>query len=251
MGESVFFPADSSPALAAAARALEERGCRVAPGPGPEVTHLLLEVPSFQADGNLKGGGALEPILMELPENVTVLGGNLDHPALAGRKTIDFLKDEAYLAENAAITAHCAVKLALAKLPVIFTGCPVLVIGWGRIGKCLASLLKSMGARVDVAARKPADRAMLYALGYGAVDTAALGGNLLRYRAVFNTVPAPVISQEQRVFCRRDCLLIDLASVKGIDGPEVLWARGLPGKDAPESSGRLIARTAIRLAGRG
>ena len=32
-------------------------------------------------------------------------------------------------------------------------------------------------------------------------------------------------------------------------GDDVLWARGLPGKDAPESSGKLIARTILRLCG--
>ena len=31
-------------------------------------------------------------------------------------------------------------------------------------------------------------------------------------------------------------------------GKDVIIARGLPGKDAPESSGELIARTAIRIA---
>jgi len=34
--------------------------------------------------------------------------------------------------------------------------------------------------------------------------------------------------------------------VKGIEGSHVIWARGLPGKDTPESSGKLIAKTVIR-----
>ena len=41
---------------------------------------------------------------------------------------------------------------------------------------------------------------------------------------------------------------IDLASVKGMEGGDVIWARGLPGKDAPESSGVLIGKTVLRLA---
>jgi hypothetical protein len=47
--------------------------------------------------------------------------------------------------------------------------------------------------------------------------------------------------------CKEDCLKIDLASHRGIEGEDVIWARGLPGKDAPESSGKLIVKTAIRL----
>ena len=41
--------------------------------------------------------------------------------------------------------------------------------------------------------------------------------------------------------------MIDLASKLGIEAEDVIWARGLPGKDAPETSGDLIARTVIRL----
>ena len=48
-------------------------------------------------------------------------------------------------------------------------------------------------------------------------------------------------------FCFGNALKIDLASKPGIGGSDVIWARGLPGKDAPESSGELIAKTIIRL----
>ena len=67
------------------------------------------------------------------------------------------------------------------------------------------------------------------------------------YRLIFNTVPAPVLSREQTAHCRENCLKIDLASEKGIAGEDVVWARGLPGTDAPESSGKLIAETVLRL----
>jgi len=32
-----------------------------------------------------------------------------------------------------------------------------------------------------------------------------------------------------------------------MEADDVIWARGLPGKEAPESSGELIARTVLRL----
>jgi dipicolinate synthase subunit A len=67
------------------------------------------------------------------------------------------------------------------------------------------------------------------------------------YRVIFNTVPSPVITEDESAQCRSDCLKIDLASEVGIAGDDVLWARGLPGKDAPESSGKLIAKTILRL----
>jgi hypothetical protein len=49
------------------------------------------------------------------------------------------------------------------------------------------------------------------------------------------------------LYCRPDCVKIDLASIQGIYGSDVIHARGLPGKQTPESSGILIANTIIRL----
>ena len=242
MHNTVFYLAGDSAALRYAGEYLEDMGVTIAQRPDNRVTHLLLPVPSFE-NGRVKGGWRLESILASLPGDLTVIGGNLDHPSLARYPRIDLLKDPYYIAENADITAHCAVKLALSKLPVTLKEQPVLVIGWGRIGKCLAKLLCALGAEVAVFARKEADRATLAALGY--LPKQALDG----YRIIFNTAPAPVVSQEEAALCRSDCLKIDLASEVGIAGDDVLWARGLPGKDAPESSGKLIARTILRLCG--
>ena len=245
MNNTIIFTAGNTPALSIAKQALLDRGITVTDTPAPDVTHLLLPVPSFEADGRIKGGGMLEHILANLPENITVIGGFLQHPFLAGYKTIDLLSDPYYLAHNAAITADCAIRIAGKHLPIVFHGSCVLIIGWGRIGKCLADQLKAMGARVCVAARKESDRAMLRALGFCTEDPAELGPSLMRYRAIFNTAPQPVLSQEQLQYTQPGCLLIDLASKCGIDSKQVIWARGLPGKDAPESSGMLIAKTAL------
>jgi len=244
MNGIVFYPAGSTPALTYALQRLEALGCNIANTPNEAVTHLLLPVPSFEKDGSLRGGGELEHILSGLSENVTVIGGSLQQH---GYKTIDLLQDQLYLAENAAITADCAVRIARNNLPTVLKGCPVLVLGWGRIGKCLAQMLKAAGAEVTVAARKEADIAMAQALGYRAEYIEKLGFSLMRYRVIFNTAPAAVLSEEQVTHCREDCVKIDLASKIGIAGKNVIWARGLPGKDAPESSGALIAKTVVRL----
>ena len=152
------------------------------------------------------------------------------------------MQDPEYLAENASITAHCAVKLALGMLPVILDNCPVLVIGWGRIGKCLAALLRQMGAAVCVAARKEADRAMLKALGYQAIDIKQCARQTPRI--IFNTVP--VLVADSIAFPPKT-LKIELASLPGIQGVDVVDGRRLPGRFAPESSGELIARSILRL----
>ena len=247
MSKLIFYPINHSPVLIAAAEALKRKGFGVVNQPCESVTHLLLPIPSFDDQGMLKGGGDVTSVLTKLPQSVTIIGGNLPHERFPGYKIIDLMKDPTYVADNAAITAYCAVRLAMMELPVMLRGCPVLIIGWGRISKCLAALLWALEADVTIAARKETDRAMAHALGYQAVDTETLGENLNQFRLICNTVPAAVLSTEQVSHCRDNCLKIDLASILGISGEHVIWARGLPGKDAPESSGCLIAKTAIRL----
>ena len=242
MRERIFYSAGSSAALPYATQNLKNAGCSFSMIPCSEVTDLLLPVPSLDPNGNVNGSHTLQDILKQLPDGISIYGGNL--PTMPGYQVWDLLKDPAYVAENAYITAHCAVRLALDKLPIVLRNCKTLVIGWGRIGKCLAKLLKGLEADVTVAARKESDRAILSALGYNAISTEALSGN--EYRVIFNTVPLMILPDVPA-----ECLSIDLASVPGMAGNTVIYARGLPGKDAPESSGSLIARTVLRLMNKG
>ena len=201
---------------------------------------LLLPVPSFDDYGRIVGGGRLEDCLCD---DTIVFGGNLHHKALEGHKCIDLLQDSQYLAENAAITAHCALRYAMEHASTTLSDCSVLVVGWGRIGKCLTELLKRLGANVTVYARKEADRAMALALGFDVLaDINA--GDLKIYNIVYNTVPQMLLPEG---LLSADQIKIDLASFPGIGGKDVIWARGLPNKDAPKTSGQLIARTVERL----
>lgn len=246
MEKILIYPAGSTKACLYASQALALAGVPVTDHPTPEVTHLLLDVPSFSPEGSLRGGGELEPLLRMLPPGITIAGGNLNHPSLTGYQALDLLTDPMYLAKNAAITADCALRVAGAELDTVFTDSPALVIGWGRIGKCLARLLRGLGAEVTVAARKESDRAMLAALGYSSIDIGEIPALLPRYRLLFNTAPEKVLSGKQLTGCRH-CVKIDLASKPGLEGSDVITARGLPGRYTPESSGKLIAETILRL----
>ena len=238
MDDYVFYCAANNKALIYAAAFLMEEGAVFVPCPDHTVTHLLLPVPSFDGQGYIKGGISLEALLWQLPEEVTIVGGGLSRQELEGYEKIDLLEDPGYTAENAAITACCAIRLAAVRLPVVWRSCPVLVVGWGRIGKCLARLLYQLGARVAVTARKEQDRSMLRAFGYEALTMEQVDPR--KYRVIFNTVPVMVLPD-----CPGKALKIDLASQPGIGGSDVIHARGLPGKDAPESAGALIARTVL------
>lgn len=228
-----------SDAVRYAAQELSGLGLTVTIAPSPAVTHLLLPVPYLPADES-----EAKALLAALPQGVTVSGGSLAGKLPKGCDYVDFLQDAQYLAENAAITAHCAAELAESRLPCPLAGCPVLILGWGRIGKCLMKLLHEKGADVTVAARKDADRAMIHALGCHAADPADIAPVLRHYLLIVNTVPAMLLPRMQT---RPGCVALELASVPGMTGENVISARGLPGKMAPAASGRLIAETFIRL----
>ena len=93
---------------------------------------------------------------------------------------------------------------------------------------------------MTVCARKETDRSILKALGYGVADYKQV--DLHRYRVILNTVPTMLFP-----VCPGGALKIDLASRLGLGSDDVIWARGLPGKDAPGSSGALIAQTLIPM----
>ncbi len=229
-----------SPALPYAGAMLSQAGVEVVQEPSEDTAVVLLPVPSFDGQGNIKGGGSLQSLLQALPKDVLILGGNLNHPVCQDYETVDFLQDPDYVAQNAAITAHCAIREAMDRLPVTLEGQSVLVIGWGRIGKCLARLLQGLDARVTIATRKESDRAMAAALGYTAISLGEIQSR--DYRLIYNTAPAPILPEDDS-----PALKIDLASRKGMGGKDVVWARGLPGKDTPESSGALIARRVLSI----
>lgn len=244
--DTLIYPVGNTKACQYALKTLRQTDIRIIDHPAPEVTHLLLDIPSFARDGSLRGGGDLAPLLRMLPTDVTVVGGNLQDPKLSQYRTLDLLADPLYLAKNAAITAECTLLVAGSELETTFSESPALIIGWGRIGKALARLLRALGAEVTVATRKEDDRAMLAALGYSQVSTDGIPDLLPEIRLLVNTAPAKVLSRGQLSLCR-SCVKIDLASQPGLEGTDVITARGLPGQYAPESSGKLIAETILRL----
>ena len=161
-----------------------------------------------------------------------------------GLRVEDYLLREELAVANAAATAEGAVQTAMERLDRTLLGLDCLVLGFGRIGKLLSCRLQGLGARVTATARKPEDLAWIRAYGYRALETGKLDGCLGAFGAVFNTIPSPVLGGPLLRQLPADCLLMDLASVRGIEagpeGPEVLWARSLPGRLSPRSAAEAI-----------
>lgn len=244
MTEKIFCVPGSHPSALWAADELKRLGQIVTDTPTQATTHLLLGVPCKQPENEIAD------LLSQLPTNITVFGGNLNRPVFSAYRCVDLLQDETYLWKNAAVTAQIAITLAAKQLPVTWEDTNVLILGWGRIGQCLAKYLTALGARVTVAARKEAHRAQIAALGCAALNIHDLSFQLSRFRVIFNTVPALVLTASQMRLCRKDCVKLELASTDGMEGHDILTARALPGTFAPETSGKLIAATVLRLCNR-
>ena len=130
---------------------------------------------------------------------------------------------------------------------------PIAVIGYGRIGQLLAHLLRAMGARVTVYARREESLSMAEACGCHGVSTNQLLGLAEGYRVIFNTVPVRLMGKELLSVMPCHTLIIDLASAPGgLDpdgareatarcGLQVVKAPSLPGRYAPRDAGKAIA----------
>ena len=244
MTEKIFCVPGSASSALWVADELKRLGQNVIDTPTQNATHLVLGVPCKQPESEIAD------LLSQFPANITIFGGNLNQPVFSAYRCVDLLQDEAYLWKNAAITAQIAVTLAARQLTVTWEDTNVLILGWGRISQCLAKYLTALGAKVSVAARKEVHRAQIAALGYTALNIHDLSYQLSRFRVIYNTVPAPILTAAQMRLCRKDCVKLELASVDGMDGQDVLIARALPGTFAPETSGKLIAATVLRLCAR-
>ncbi len=222
MKKPIFCTIGDAKSLLFAKKQLRSWGYSVTNSLQADVTHLLLPVPTDP-----------KRIPEVLPEGLTIMGGRL--PVLKTR-TVDFLQDEHYLQENAAITADCA--LEIAREHMALTDKRVLIIGWGRIGKCLSARLNTQAV---IAVRKPKALQQIKKMGLESISMEDITPG--DYDLIFNTAPAPVLDATGST-----ALCIDLASVRGIQGDDVIWARALPGRMAPESAGTLMAKTALRYA---
>lgn len=197
-----------------------------------------------------------------------VFGGKLNRSVKLfaerhNKRLIDYFESETLMIRNAVPTAEGAVLIAMEHLNVTVASSHMLVVGYGRIGRALAHLLKYMGADVTVAARSRSSLASARAMGMRVLtlreNSPHRGLSALCSRgtfdAVMNTVPAIIFDSTLLKAMDRGTLIIDLASLPGgVDfeeaqglGFDVVRALSLPGKYAPNTAGRLIGETLLEL----
>ena len=172
-----------------------------------------------------------------------------------GSEIIDLLEKEELTILNTISTAEGAIQIAMEETIKTLHSSNILILGFGRVGKTLANMLKGIGANVYCEARKNEDLAWIKTYGYEPIDLNNLNENLNKFDIIMNTIPSLILKEKEINCLKKDCLLIDLASSPGgIDikeakekGIKTIWALALPGKVAPLTSAEFIRDTIYNI----
>ena len=218
---------------------------------------VVLPLPAVR-DGCLSGDEAKTPwtrvfALFSPAQHIFGGGFNAEQAAFLNERTIpffDFLRDEGFAQYNAKLTAQGALRLLLTQMEDDLSKQRVLITGFGRVGKAVATLLTAIGCRCLVAARSERQRNEAAASGCKAIALAKLADALPAADVVCNTVPAPLFSAELLQRCKKGGVFLELASAPfGASKEDCLAAglrypdgRGLPGRFTPLAAARAMLR---------
>lgn len=188
-------------------------------------------------------------------ENRICVGGLIpcqmkDELIKKGCTVFDLCENERYAYLNAVPTAEGAIGIAISHTKTTLNESSCAIIGYGRIGRCLTRRLKGFNADISVFARKEKDRSEAEAEGYDAYDIRNINDVISSFDVIFNTVPSVIVNGDGVKNIKKDAVVIELASDKGgFDtesalkyGVNIITARSLPGRTAPVSAGKIIAK---------
>ena len=196
---------------------------------------------------------AAAPLLSLAGQKRRVYHGRL-HPsqkkALANRgwQLINLQEDDAYIRENALISAEGALHAAMTRVDFALRGALCAVVGYGRIGQELTRLLLALGAEVRVVARREESQQQAEKGGARAFGIADMAEALHGAQMLFNTVPSQIITPDALHVLASGALIMELASPPyGFDldaaralGFDAVLENGLPSRYAPRTAARLL-----------
>jgi len=231
-------------------------GCRWPEDMGHDIA--VLPYPFCERDGMILTPLATQPlpaqdVAVQLPLNARVLTGSLGDVLQAAAQMRHWRVcnpgwEESFAVGNTVPSAEGAISAAMASSDTCLHGSACLVLGYGRLGRLLAHMLRGLGARVLVAARKGKDRAWVRAEGHAACNYPELPRRIGEMQFVFNTVPSVVLDEALLCATGPEVRIIDLASAPyGVDfdaakklGRRAWIEPSLPGRYAPSYAGGVL-----------
>ncbi len=226
-----------------------------------DVKAVILPIPGILESGNLycvyeeRPFLLSETLLVKLPPETPVFCGYAREKLKeivqrSSVKLITLLDLDEVAILNSIPSAEGAIQMAMENTAITIHNSNSFVLGFGRTGASIARLLKGMGAKVTVVARKAADRARVYEMGMNSITYEELQEQIGQAEIIFNTVPTMVLSSCMLSKAREDAVIIDVASPPGGTdfeaaqrlGIKALLAPGLPGKVAPKTAGQILSK---------
>ncbi len=195
----------------------------------------------------------LSSIAEKMKKGSLLLGGMLPplfkrYAAEHGINVQDYYDSEEMQILNSVPTAEGAICACMEELDVTVSGMRAAVVGYGRVGRTLATRLRALGADVFAVARSKRDLSWAKCDGCIPIPLDEYRSVPVRCGAVFNTVPSLVFDGELLSLVGRDTVIFELASKNaGVDiktaeekGIKVVSLPSLPGKTSPETAGEVI-----------
>lgn len=202
----------------------------------------------------------IEEIFSNMNKDQIFIGGKISKEISDMAKNydihiMDLFKREEIAVLNAIPTAEGAIQVAMEETETTIHGANIMILGFGRIGKILAKMLQGIGANVYVEARSYSDLAGIQSYGYNPIHLTEIELYLQEMDLVFNTIPSMILDEEMLLKLKKECLVVDLASIPGgVDfekakelGINTIWALGLPGKVAPMTAAKIMKDTIYNI----
>lgn len=150
---------------------------------------------------------------------------------------LNYMACEDFLLCNAKLTAEGFLVTLIQNTPFTLNEADILLLGLGRCGNALNTLLSKLDCKIDA---------------YDTVE--AVPKSINSYNVVINTIPNSVISEDFLRNCKSDCIFFDIASAPGgydknaIDklNLTLINCPGIPGKTAPMSAGYAIGQCVLK-----
>jgi dipicolinate synthase subunit A len=225
------------------------------------VDYLILPIPAAKDEFHVNtsyfsGDIPISSLPALLNEGGTVFAGRLSehHRRLfedGGISVVDYSTREDFAVMNAVATSEGAIQIAMEETKTTISSQKILILGMGRISKVLLMHLRGFTDDITAAARKPHDIVWAGIFGKTGISLAECYKRLDEFDLIFNTIPSEILTANRLSQVKKTAAIIDLASKPGgVDfqaaerlGIKAVHALSLPGKVAPITAGKVIAKT--------
>lgn len=223
-----------------------------------EADIILCPIP-FSKDGNMINSSdiSINQLIDKVKNsNKLLVSGAINQNVINKLKennidVIDIMDYEEFSIKNAIATSEGAIKKAIEMTDFTLNSSNILILGFGRIGKCLSRNLSGFGAKIYCEARKKKDIALIKSMGYNDVDLKDLDIVLPKMNIIFNTIPSMILDKSKVELLNENACVIDLASTPGgVDFEELYkrkiktsWYLSVPSVDSPYSAALYIKET--------